>query len=172
MKKLSFVFLFFVFSSSSFSQTLKKFEIAASGCSVYSFCDPGKFELTYSEDSAKVYTSECKNDDIYYGIICISLKNDIAVMADAEAILISYLDFLKSAFKIKSAVGYGKGHRLKGKENTRGIVDFWKDEEKNNWKVKGWTDGKFIAVLYAYSLKDLPEQKVNIFLDGITLKGM
>lgn len=165
-------FLMLVCVGTSFGQALKKYAIGTSGCSVYSFCDPGTFEENYSEDSAKVFTSECKNEDAYYGIICIQLKNEISIMANAEDVLVTYLDYLKSAFKITNATGYGKGLRLKGMENTRGVVDYWKDGEKNNWKVKGWTNGRYITVLYAYSLKELPETKVNAVLDGFLFKGM
>jgi hypothetical protein len=49
------------------------------------------------------------------------------------------------------------------------VIDYW-TVRKNNWKVKGWTDGKFIAVLYAIP-KELPESKVNVFLDGLQLPG-
>ncbi|MBK8608763.1 MAG: hypothetical protein IPL84_02105 [Chitinophagaceae bacterium] len=172
MKKL-FCCLFLVLCVSlSYSQSLKKYAISNSGCSVYSFCDPGTFDMTYSEDSAKVFTSECKGEEAYYGIICIELKEPINDLSIAEEVLVSYLNYLKSAFKIKTAAGYGKGHKLRDKENTRGVLDYWNDEEKNNWKVKGWTDGNFITVLYAYSQKDLPETKVNAFLDGLLFKGM
>lgn len=172
MKKLICIFLLFAGISSGHSQSLRKYEIGNSGCSLYSFCDHGQFGMSYSEDSAKVYTGECSNDDIHYGAICIRLFRDIDELSDAEGLLVSYLDYLKSAFKISSAVGYGKGHLLKQRADTRGIIDYWKDEEKNNWKVKGWTNGKYIAVLYAYSKKELPEQKVNVYLDGLLFKGM
>jgi hypothetical protein len=172
MKKLICSFLFFGSITVLYSQSLKKYDIGNSGCVVYSFCDPVKFDMNYSQDSAKVYTSECKNEDAYYGIICIKLAKDISAISEAEAVLVTYLDYLKGAFKITAAAGYGKGHRLKGKENTRGIIDFWKDDEQNNWKVKGWTDGKFMAVLYVYSKKELPETKLNVFLDGLVFKGM
>ncbi|MES1218659.1 MAG: hypothetical protein ABUT20_24360, partial [Bacteroidota bacterium] len=93
-------------------------------------------------------------------------------LSTAEETAVSYLDFLKTQFKIKAAVGYGKGHRLNNNENTRGIIDYWTDDENENWKVKAWTDGKFITVLYVYSNKELPEAKVNVFLDGLRLPGM
>ena len=172
MKKLFFSLLLISSSTALNSQSLKKYEIGNSGCSVYGFCDHGEFDMTYSQDSAKVYTSECGNDDGYYGVICIQFVKEITPVADAEEVLVSYLDYLKTAFKISSAAGYGKGHRLKQNENTRGIIDYWKDDEKNNWKVKGWTDGKFIVVLYVYSKKELSETKVNVFLDGLKFKGM
>lgn len=159
-------------TSFSYGQSFKKYAIGNSGCSVYSYCDPGKFEMTYSQDSAKVFTSECNIDNVYYGMICIELTEPTANIKEGEDVLVSYLDFLKSAFKVTEAAGYGKGHRLRGKEGTRGIIDYWKDGDKNQWKVKGWTDSKFIAVLYAYSLADLSETKVNAFLDGFLFKGM
>ncbi len=155
-----------------YGQSLKKYGIGDSGCSVYSFCDHGKFDVNFSEDAAKVYTSECGNADGYYGVICIKLLDSITNLPKAESVLVAYLDNLKKLFKITSSTGYGKGHRLKGKETTRGILDYWNDEEQNNWKVKGWTDGKFIAVLYTYSQKTLNETKANAFLDGLLFEGM
>ena len=80
------------------------------------------------------------------------------------------LEFLKKTFDIVSAAGYGKGHRLQGKENTRGIIDCWKDKEGYGWKIKAWTEGKFIGVLYVYAKGSLNEtSKVNVFLDGFRL---
>ena len=165
------IYSFFFFTSNS--QTLKKYEIAKSGCSVYMFCAPGRFEEDYSEDSSKVYTAECSLDDgIHYGVVCVKLLTPIDNLNEAEDMLTSYLDYLKINFGIKSAVGYGKGNRLNNNEKTRGIVDYWTDDEKNNWKIKAWTDGKFIGVLYAYSAKELPESKVDVFLNSFRLPGM
>jgi len=169
MKKVLFILLVQGCFNISFGQTLKKYAISNSGCSAYFYCDPGTFEMSYSMDSAKVYTAECTQDGTGYGLICIKLNETIPEISAAEEVLLAYLDYLKTTFKITSSAGYGKGHRLKGKEDTHGIIDYWSDEEKNNWKVKGWTDGKFIIVLYGYNKKDLPETKVNVFLDGIVL---
>ena len=90
----------------------------------------------------------------------------------AEDLVISYLDYLKVSFEISNAAGYGKGHRMNDNENARGIIDYWQDKEKANWKIKAWTDGKFIAVMYAKSKKELPETKVEVFLNGFRFQGM
>ena len=160
----------FLFSSLK-SQTIKKYEIANSGCSVYMFCAPGRFEESFSEDSSKVYNAECEKDAIHYGVICIKLEKSISDLDEAENMLASYLDYLKINFTIKSAVGYGKGNLLNNRPDTRGIVDYWKDDQNNEWKIKGWTDGKFIGVLYAYSKKEI-EIKVDVFLNSFRLPGM
>ena len=169
MKNLIIFFLLFTTINSSYSQSLKKYDIGQSGCQAYFFCDPGTFDISHSEDSSVLYQGVCTNAETHYGIICVKLKTAIQDLPDAETMLTSYMDYLKTAFKVKSYAGYGKGHQLRNNENTLGMIDYWNDEEGRNWKVKGWTDGKFMAVLYAYSSKELTETKVNVFLDGLVL---
>ncbi|MGB3007870.1 MAG: hypothetical protein WBC06_15250 [Chitinophagaceae bacterium] len=168
MKKnlLFFVLLFSI--TNSFGQSLKKYPISNSGCSVYNYCDI-KYDISKSQDSSTVYAGECSKDEISYGVICVKLLEPVKDLNAAEELLISYADFLKSSFKITKSAGYGKGHRLNNNENTLGIIDYWEDAEKENWKIKAWTDGKFIGFLYAYSKKELPETKINLFLDGFRL---
>jgi hypothetical protein len=102
-------------------------------------------------------------------VICVKLLNPLTDLAMAEDLLLAYADHLKGSFEITSAAGYGRGHHLNNNENTRGILDYWQDKEKNNWKIKAWTDGKYIGFLYAYGKKELPETKINVFLDGFRL---
>ncbi len=158
-----------MFVSSLQAQSIKKYSIAGSGCSAYFFCDPGTFQHNLSEDSSHVYTAECTNDGMTYGIICVQLKDKVTDLGSAEELLITYLDFIKKNFDVTSAAGYGKGHRLNNNENTRGVIDYWTDKDKNNIKVKGWTDGRYIAVLYVSSKNELAEAKTNLFLDGFRL---
>jgi len=171
MKKICFILALLAGFTAVQSQSLKRYNISNTGASIASYCDPGKFGITYSADSAKVYTSECGLNDTYYMVICIEMKKNLPVIK-AETALLDYLDLLKAQFKIVSATGYVKGQRLNAHEETRGIVDYWKDNEQFNWKVKGWTDGKLLAVLVAYSKKNLPETTINPFLDGLLFKGM
>ena len=171
MKRICFFIILITLMSNAFAQSLKKIPISNSGYSMYSYCGPSKFDFDYSEDSSKVYTGECVNSEVHYGVICIKLLRPITDLAAAEEVMISYLDFLKADFHVKTSTGYGKGHILNKNENTRGVLDYWKDTENNNWKVKAWTDGKVIGVMYAYSQKELPESKVNVFLDGFRLPG-
>ncbi len=157
-----------IIASNCNSQVLKKYPVSNSGCSVYTYCD-FKFEMEYSEDSSLIYMSECEQEEMNYGIICVKLLEYADDLNGAEEFLISYLDYLKTSFKILKSAGYGKGHRLANNENTRGVLDYWEDSEKNNWKIKAWTDGKFIGVLYGYSSKELNETKLNLFLDGFRI---
>ena len=147
---------------------LKKYAISNSGCSIYSYCE-AEYDIKKSEDSSLVFTGECSVAGITYGVICVKLENPLTDLTMAEDLLIAYLDYLKSNFDIKKAAGYGKGHRLNNNENTRGIIDYWEDKELNKWKIKAWTDGRFIGVMFAYDKQELPETNVNVFLDSFQL---
>jgi hypothetical protein len=170
--KTTFLLSFLVIATiAANGQSLKKYPISTSGCSLYSYCD-AKYDVDLSEDSSKVYTGECMVADVSYGVICVKLLTPVTDLTMAEDLVISYLDYLKVSFDIKKAAGYGKGHRLNNNENTRGILDYWEDKNLDKWKVKAWTDGKFIGFMYAYSKKELPETKVNVFLESFRLPGM
>jgi len=153
------------------AQSLKKYSVSNSGCSLYSYCE-SKYDVDYSADSSKVYTGECTIGEVTYGVICVKLLNTINDLDAAEEMMISYVDFLKKSFNIVKAAGYGKGHQLNNNENTRGILDYWEDKELDKWKIKAWTDGKYIGFMYAYGKKELPEAKVNVFLESLRLPGM
>ena len=175
MKRYSLLLAFSLCFHFSNAQNLKKVPIKDSvynsGCFVYTNC-VFQFETEYSEDSSLVYVSECEKDNVNYGVICVKLSQPADNLDRAEESLINYLDYLKTSYKISKAAGYGRGHRLAGNENTRGVLDYWEDGEKNNWKIKAWTNGKFIGVLYGYSSKELPESILNVFLDSFRFPGM
>ena len=175
MRKITLLLSLTMTIISANSQNIKKIQIKdsnnESGCSVYSFCDL-KFQTSYSEDSSLLFTGECTVDSLNNGVICVKLRDAISTLNDAEALLINYLDFLKTSFSITKSAGYGKGHQLRNNEKTRGVVDYWEDGEHNNWKVKAWTDKAYIVILYSYSLKNLPETRIDAYLNSLIFPGM
>lgn len=165
MKTFSLTWILFFCIIITNAQMFKKTPIDNSGCSLYSFCD-FKFSTQKSEDLSIIYMADCEKDKMNYGVICVKLAAPIDDLEAAETVLISYLDYLKTSFNIAKSVGYGKGHRLLNDEKTRGVIDYWEDKSKNSWKIKGWTNGKFIGILYGYSNIELAESKLNVYLDG------
>lgn len=167
-----FIFSFFILMSgiTAHTQSIKKYAIGNSGCSLNMYCET-KFEMSKSQDSSLIYTGECKNDEVSYGVICVKLLTPVTDLKMAEDLLVSYADYLKESFEITKSTGYGLGHLLNNNEQTRGIVDYWEDADNNKWKIKGWTDGRFIGFVYSFSAKTLPEGKINVFLDSFRLPG-
>lgn len=175
MKNTCLLALFLLLYTCSSAQLMRKQPVGKSGCELYAFGDM-KFSESFSPDSSTVYTGEnVSNDSLHWGIICVKL-NPAAVIADAEAadqLLSSYLDFLKTALDIKSAVGYGRGHSLPNQPTLAGIIDYWQSAEGNEWKVNGWITKKYIAVLYVRANGKLTEsEKVNLFLNGIRFPSL
>jgi hypothetical protein len=157
-----------LFTGLAWAQSLKKTPAGNSGCSLYVYCDT-KFKVSKSQDSSLVYTGECTVNEVSYGMICVKLLKPVDNLPMAEDLLIAYADYLKNNFGIVKAAGYGKGHRLNDSPDIWGILDYWQDSENDNWKIKAWTDGRYIGFMYAYSKKPLPEPKVDAFLDGFRL---
>lgn len=172
MRSIIAVMVCLILVNAASGQSLKKYPISSSGCAAYFFCDPGTFDLSRTPDSSDVYTGQCASDNMNYGVICVKMKGQIADLEKSEGVLMSYMDYLKASFNITKSAGYGKGHRLKNRDDNRGVIDYWEDKEKQNWKVKGWTDGKYIVFMYINSPKLLNETKGDIFLNGLVLPGM
>jgi hypothetical protein len=152
----------------AYGQMPHKYAIGKSGCFAYFFCNPDNFEYSKSPDSADVYTGECSVGDMSYGLICVRLNTPTTDLQLSEGVLIQYLEYLKGTLNITGARGYSKGHHLKGNLKTTGVADYWQDKDGNNWKVRGWTNGAFIGVLFVYAKTEVPDTRSESFLDGIT----
>jgi hypothetical protein len=167
------LFFFCILSMDCFAQqTPAVVAISNTGCTVQVYCFPGRFDAYDLEDGSTVFADDCEKEEVTYGIYCVKLKTPLANLDAAEDTAISYLDFLKLDYGIVSAKGYDKGHRLNKNENTRGVFDTWEDADKHKWKIKAWTNGKFICVLYMHSGKELPDKKTTVFLEGLRFPGM
>ena len=49
------------------------------------------------------------------------------------------------------------------------LVDYWQDEDSVDWKVKGYTDGHTIAVLYVKNINEISVEKQDEFLDSFSI---
>lgn len=152
-----------------------KVDVGDSGCKVYIPGKPDPVKLEYSPDSSKVYTIETLDSTygayFHMGAIVVRLK-DVDLKDQGEEMLISYLDYLKEAFKIKKAIGYGKGHTLSTHPTAKGVIDYWEDADGDQWAVKGWAAESTIFVMFIYGPKEFPNNNVkNVFFDGARFPG-
>jgi hypothetical protein len=156
-----------------FGQSLKKYPIGNTACSAYFYCNPGTANVSYSEDSSAVYQLQCDTAQLRYGLVCVALKEAITELVVAQDLMISYMDYLKTTFNIKQAAGYGKNNSKASDPKLIGVVDFWKDDQQRDWQVRGWTDGHYIAVLYAAGAAATVNEntsKISVFLNGFQVK--
>lgn len=148
---------------------LAKTPIGKTGCYAYlpDSKTERKFELTYSPDSAKVYTGDFKEGDFNFAVILVVLNAKLSTYQEKEDMLIGYLDYLQTTFGVVNATGYGKGHLLASSPNATGILDYWEDGDGNKWAVKAWADENKLGVMMLYGPKEYPYFNVQqMFLDG------
>lgn len=155
------------------SSGFSKLSIGNTGCAFYS---PGEMsiESAYSQDSSIVYSGENYADSFHYFIIMVEIKDPIPDSIPLqESLLINYLDYLKSSFSITESAGYGRGHTLPGYDKAIGILDYWQDEFGDSWSVKGWTDGRILAILGIYGASPFPNiSQETFYLNGFRFPGM
>ena len=180
MRKSVFTCFFLLFFLPAlFSQTeettspkiprLNKTEIGQSGCAAYLPEGMPEFGLDKSEDSSDVYTSEMAIDSFVFGCIAVRFSQPFtnSTPEEMEELLVSYMEFLKGPFGISAATGYGKGHRLDGFPEARGVIDYWGDGKGNQYAVKGWINQKYIGFLYVGGVREYPYHSLQqMYLDG------
>lgn len=163
-----FAGLLFIINIGASAQRFQKINISNTGLTCYSFCQ-FEFKSSLSEDGSTVTNGFCQTpDSVNYGIICVQLKTPFTDLDKAESTMIAYTNHVaKNVFGIKQYGYYGKGHRLNDDENTRGIIDYWTDDDKTNYKITSWTNGKYIVFMCVNSAKELNVSKTNLFLQGL-----
>jgi len=146
-----------------------KTAISTSGCYAYLPKDVELgFDIEYSPDSARVYTGDFYSGDFHYAVIVVKLNGvELETAEDKEGMLISYLDYLQESFSIIESAGYGLGHTMESNPDAIGIIDYWVDEEEDQWSVKGWADGNTLGILFIYGATDYPSINASqLYLDG------
>lgn len=169
VRQMGYLLIFLSFAFTTKAQSLKKYPISNSGCSMYCYAEPQDSETEYSEDSSIIYKAFSIIDEYEYGVICVKLFEPMEDLETAEALGKNYCDYLKTVFDIEESAGYGTGHKMEGYEYATGFIDYWKDKEGDEWKIKCWTNGVFIAFMYVTHTGSLPSDDFNkqeAFLNG------
>lgn len=141
--------------------------VGTTGCELYSPGGSMDFELSYSEDSSEVWVGSAAAVSHQYEVICIKFKEILGEdKREYEMMLTSYMDYLQSQFQITSTAGYGFGHELESHPEAEGVIDFWVDSENNQWRVKGWADAHYMAILFIWGSTEVNEGIAQTFLNG------
>lgn len=144
----------------------KKYSIGNSGCTIYLPNDPGTFNPSFTKSGDLMYFSETKEAHVTYGSVTILLKNPTDNLAEAEKGLAKFIQTLQKSYDIDHTTGLSLGHLQRGNSQARGIVDYWQDAAEVDWKIKGWTNGSIMSVVYASDITDLPVEKLDMYLDS------
>ncbi len=150
-----------------------RMEVPGCGCALYAPSGLAFDPPTKSEDGSDVWTGEAAVDRWHFGAVVVKFavpmqaSTEAAPGDDMEALLISYMDFLKTQLSITSAAGVGRGHTHAENPSARGVIDYWEDKDGDHWAVKGWVDADRLAVMFVYGPGDYPYLTAQqLYLDG------
>lgn len=143
-------------------------DVPGCGCALYT---PAGFAFeapTKSEDASDVWTGDSTVDSWHFGAVVVKFAGPAeGADEELEALLIGYLDFLKTQLSVVKSAGVGRGHTQEAYPKARGVIDYWEDKDGDSWAVKGWVDANRLAVLFVYGKGDYPIPNAQqMFLDG------
>ena len=123
-----------------------------------------EFKKSITASGDQLYFKEFKEKGICYGIICIELNHHYE-KHEAIGLLRIYINKLKGPFFILHNTGLQKCTDWNSLD-SKTLTDYWQDADQMDWKVKGYTDGKTMAVLYVKNINQIGVRKQDLFLDG------
>jgi hypothetical protein len=136
------------------------------GCSTFLHSSARTLHVRHTRDGDKVLFNEYEEDNVTYGTICVQMQEEYT-LADAEMILMNYMNRVRKPMQIHCNVSMD--NNVEGRQLT--ITDYWQDDAGTDWKVKGYTNGKIIAVLYVKNIGDTTVQNHDAFLNGFRFSG-
>ena len=164
MKNLIFLLASTVaYNYSASAKKSRKFLTSKTEIPDFIFSNPGFINTAQSENGDIMHMGECNENDVTYGLIRIQPKDNFENINDAATVLTSFMHRLQPAMNIKHSFGLGSIDA--GSQNTSCFADYWQDKDMIDWKVKGWTDGYALTVLYIRNIGNAKVEKEEIFFN-------
>ena len=148
----------------SFTPLFRNYLIGDTGCSALLPTSDKSFRASKTESGDNLYFHETEMGTVGYGLICIRLREQFE-LDHAMDMLTSYIHKLKLPFNVLHSIGAQESPDWNN-TTSKTITDYWQDEAGTDWKVKGYTDGRTIAVLYVKNIGQADIKKQELFLDG------
>ena len=152
------------------TRTFRRRFISNTGCSLKMPGETFRLDKTFSDTGEAVYMGDQAKGKATYGFILAKLNDKSADIKDAEHLLYDFLEGLLQPLSIEYTTGLSTGHRNKYCKNATGMIDYWQDDLGSDWKVKGWTNGSYMAVLYVKNFTEENILEVDEFLNGFRFR--
>jgi hypothetical protein len=146
-----------------FSSVSKKYNIGQSA-SFSLFFEPTHLNRHQASDGDVMYTGEWQKNGITYGLIVV----DLALPQDVNESLYTlntFINSLREPFGILHNSGISKAEEA---EEGKTVTEYWQDDKGMDWKVKGFTNGRSLAVLYVKDISGLSVLVEDTFLDSFS----
>jgi hypothetical protein len=139
----------------------KRYVIGQSRCSSLLLSGSNTLHINYTKEGDKIYFTDDTVNGVTYGLICVHMK-DVYTLRQAQAILVQYIDRARKPLGIAHTVSM----EIKKVAGQVIITDYWQDKQGKDWKIKGFTNGKTVAVLYVQNVAEARVKEHDAFLNG------
>ena len=146
------------------SKVSRRTVIGDTNCSVL-FPANAEFDFTQTEEGDQMYFSEHTEKKVSYGVLCAQLSEKLP-LDEAQDVITTYLNRLHKPFNALHNTGLDLCQSFSQNDDCVRMIDYWQDENNLDWKVKGYTDGQTIAVLYVKNINEISVDKQDEFLDS------
>ena len=150
-------------------RSAKKFRptrIGATGCTVL-LPSTVDFEHTRNEEGDQIYYADHYEKDCRYGVICAWLSKPL-MAEEASGLLKSYVERLQGPFSAEHSTGVLVTSEPTLTYPVTAMTDYWQDGQGQDWKVKGYTDGRIVSVLFVKNIGEGEIDKQDAFLDSFS----
>lgn len=146
------------------AKQIKRVRIGKTPCSVIIPAST-EFHTAYTEAGDRLYFAEFNQNHSRYGVIFGVLTEQLNY-EESYDLLTNYMNDLREPLY----AAHNTGITDVDKRRTRFIEleDFWQDEDGTDWEVKGYTNGKYVAVLYVRNINEATSMQQEAFLNSFS----
>lgn len=123
------------------------------------------FDNIATPEGDSLYFAEHLDNKVTYGVVCARLHSRLP-LDEAQVVMNAYLTGLQKPFGALYNTGADACNEGNIQTRCAAAVDYWQDAHGTDWKVKCYTNGRVIAVLYVNNIAELPVEKQDEFLDS------
>jgi hypothetical protein len=143
---------------------LKTLPIGNTSCSLQLLTGT-EFYTTRTDEGDLLHFAEYGERQCRYGLVFGELTDRLNY-EEAYTLLASYMNDLREPFDVQHHLGVRDVE--KRKTNFIELTDFWQDNDGLDWEVKGYTDGRHVAVLYVKNIGALHSSRQEAFLNSFS----
>jgi hypothetical protein len=122
-------------------------------------------QTLHTSENELLHYANCSEGNVHYGVLCAVLNKSLNYF-EAEEKLSRFTDSVREGLNIPYNVGISTGNMLRDEKNTLGINDYWQDKKGIDWEVRGYSDGKYMAVLYVKGITACDSAKMEAFFNS------
>jgi hypothetical protein len=162
-----FNFLSAIFALPVENRGPKKITIGAPGCTLTVHKPPVVHPIK-TEEGYHAWIGQSKEGRSCFGFATILLPKPADDEEQMKDLLYDFLEDVHQSFDIVCGTGMQYGYNHPGDPEIFGFCEYWQDRQGHDWKVKAWSNGLIMTVLYISNIVEVTLKNQETYLDGIS----